>query len=255
MLASFSQHKLGASSPSITLWQKSIVPEWMNQHCDYKSSSRCANASVTHPKITNSPYLDLGLSLWASASDSARIGDSRPSVLQRNQRLSIWNRFPSERSMLTCDVTMRCARKNTNKRRLNREQLEHKHCSCEAGKKQRKANPEQVEFVFFFSFFFLSRFVAPSRSLALHLFCFFSHASLEKGLSALWPVMLPVCSSLCFAIPARKQFRTKLVLLLATNTHGATTSGTKCGERRRKGTKKPNENFFQWSCTVIALNR
>lgn len=42
----------------------------------------------THPKITNSPYLDLGLSLCPSASDSARIGDSLPSVL-KEKKLSV----------------------------------------------------------------------------------------------------------------------------------------------------------------------
>lgn len=254
MLASFSQHKLGASSPSIALRQKSIVPEWMNEWVNVvitKAARDCTIAMVTHPNITNSPYLDLGLSLWASASDSARIGDSRPSVLQWNERICIWRRFPIERSsnverhaMSRCDVTMRCARKNTNEQRLNREQLEHKHCSCEAGKKQRKLNPYKSNCVSFPPSFSLA-FVFPSLSLCTCFAfqsCFFGKRSFGS-LACFVFVILFACSSLCSPIrcPHVNNFAQNLCCCCPP-THMERLSGTQWRERRRKGTKKPNAN-------------
>lgn len=40
------------------------------------------NQIITYPNITNSPYLTFGLSERPSASGSARMGDSVPSVLK-----------------------------------------------------------------------------------------------------------------------------------------------------------------------------
>lgn len=88
MLASFSQYKLGATPPSVTLRQKAIVSEkWFNVNID--DNARPSFHSLTHPKITSSPYLDLGLSLCPSASDSTRIGESRPSVLKEDKQAAV----------------------------------------------------------------------------------------------------------------------------------------------------------------------
>lgn len=201
--------------------------------------------TVTHPKITNSPYLDLGLSLCPSASDSARIGDSRPSVLKekfKQEKLELCNSNACryERSML---MQMSCCDALTNTQNhssSDRRQFENS-WYINIVLVQRKEKTTRTSRIVFFVFLLLCLFLSHSPLVLL-----FSHASLKKGLWALYKarknvsLLLFPYTTLCSRSPHVNNFAHNFC---PTNTWRERES-KHCGIRRSRKERKAQREFL-----------